>query len=81
MRVTLLLFAHLAELAGARSMELELADGTTARDALDAFLQRVPEAEGYRGRIAFALDDAYCAAGTTLAPGSELAFIPPVSGG
>jgi MoaE-MoaD fusion protein len=82
MLVTVRLFAMLRERAGADSVELELADGATATDAIDAvadrhglgdLLQRLP--------IAVAVNREYAPGEQALDDGDEVALIPPVSGG
>ena len=82
MLVTVRLFATLREQAGRESIELELPDGATVAQALDALgdggalgelLERLP--------VVMAVNRAYAAGGTVLAEGDELALIPPVSGG
>src|ERR687898_3307090 len=82
MLVTVRLFAILRERAGADSVELELADGATATDAIDAvadrhglgeLLQRLP--------IAVAVNREYAEREQALDDGDEVALIPPVSGG
>jgi MoaE-MoaD fusion protein len=80
--VTVRLFAMLRERAGRDAFELELADGATVADALEALrdrdglgdmLERMP--------VRAAVNREYAANETPLAPGDELALIPPVSGG
>src|SRR5918994_3077279 len=82
MQVKVRLFAILRERAGADSVELELADGATATDAIDAvadrhglgeLLQRLP--------IAVAVNREYAEREQALDDGDEVALIPPVSGG
>lgn len=75
MRVTVRLFAVLRERAGSDRVELELADGATVRDAIAA----LPVADGVP--VVMAVNRAVAGADVVLAPGDELALIPPVSGG
>jgi MoaE-MoaD fusion protein len=75
MRVTVRLFAVLRERAGSESVELELADGATVRDAIAA----VPAADGVP--VVMAVNREVAGDEVVLAPGDELALIPPVSGG
>jgi molybdopterin converting factor subunit 1 len=70
------LFAMLRERAGAGELALELPEGARVRDALD----RVGElADGLP--LVMAVNREYAAEDQVLAPGDELALIPPVSGG
>jgi molybdenum cofactor biosynthesis protein MoaC/molybdopterin converting factor subunit 1 len=82
MKVTVLLFATLRQRAGAQSVDLDLADGATAADALaalgsDAALGELVE----RLPVRVAVNREYVPDNTVLSPGDELAVIPPVSGG
>jgi molybdopterin converting factor subunit 1 len=81
MRLTVRLFAMLREQAGADSVEIELSDGATGADALEALrtepgldvLDRLP--------VRLAVNREYADLERELSPGDELAVIPPVSGG
>src|SRR5919201_1446015 len=81
MKVQVRLFAQLRERAGER-VEVDLADGATVADALAALggegalgelLARMP--------ITVAVNREYADRSQPLAPGDEVALIPPVSGG
>ncbi len=76
MRVTVRLFAQLRERAGRSELELELPDGARVRDALAAVGDL---AAGLP--VVMAVNREYADEGAALAPGDELALIPPVSGG
>jgi MoaE-MoaD fusion protein len=75
MKVKVRLFAVLRERAGSDTVELELADGATVRDAISA----MPVAEGVP--VVMAVNREVAAGDVVLEPGDELALIPPVSGG
>ncbi len=81
MRCTVLMFAQLADAVGARSLEVELADGATVADALDVLAARHDAVRELRGRIATAVGEAYVPESAPLRDGCTLALIPPVSGG
>jgi MoaE-MoaD fusion protein len=82
MRVQVRLFAMLRERAGRDSLELELADGSTAGDALVATGERAGLADLLeRMPIAVAVNREYVRGDAALADGDEVALIPPVSGG
>lgn len=70
------LFAGIRERAGTGSVELELADGATVADVWPA-LGLGDEPPG----LLFARNRAYVEPSEALAPGDEVAVIPPVSGG
>jgi MoaE-MoaD fusion protein len=70
------LFAALRERAGRDAIDLELPDGALVSDALaavDDLARDLP--------LVLAVNREYAAPGDRLAPGDELALIPPVSGG
>jgi molybdopterin converting factor subunit 1 len=80
--VTVLLFAMLRERAGRGAFELELADGATVADALEALRDRDGLGEMLeRMPVMAAVNREYAASETPLTAGDELALIPPVSGG
>lgn len=76
MVVRIRLFAMLRERAGTRELEIELPDGARVRDALAA----LEELAGGLPLV-MAVNREYADADAPLAPGDELALIPPVSGG
>ena len=82
MTVTVRLFAMLRERAGDDSFELELADGATVADAVEALGNRDGLGDMLRQMpVRAAVNREYVSTDTPLAAGDELALIPPVSGG
>ena len=78
MRVTVLYFAAARERAGLSREELELPDGSTAAQALEALVRLRPGLAGIADKLRLAVDQDFDG---KLRDGSELALIPPVSGG
>jgi MoaE-MoaD fusion protein len=76
MQIRVRLFAGLRERAGADEVELELPSGATVGDAL---LKLSAISAGTS--VVMAVNREYADADAPLAPGDELALIPPVSGG
>ena len=76
MEVNVRLFAMLRERAGAGAVKLELSEGASVRDALDSLGDL---AAGMP--LVMAVNREYAPEDRVLAPGDELALIPPVSGG
>lgn len=76
------LFAILRERAGRDAVEVELPEGATVADALAA-LGRQPALAGPLAQtpVRMAVNREYATEGTAIAPGDELALIPPISGG
>lgn len=82
MRLSVRLFAILRERAGADAVEVLLAEDATAADALAALRAEPRLAEVLERMPArLAVNREYAQADTPLAPGDELAAIPPISGG
>ena len=82
MTVTVHLFAILRERAGSDRIELQLPDGATVADALQA-LGKIPSLAGLLERIPvqMAVNRGYASPATALSANDELALIPPLSGG
>jgi molybdopterin synthase catalytic subunit len=82
MTVHVRLFAVLRERAGSDSVEIELEEGATVAEALEE-LARVDSLGDALARmpVRMAVNRGYVDPGTALAPGDELALIPPISGG
>lgn len=78
-KVTVRLFARLAQVVGARSVEVEIGEGLTAGDVFALVAREHPGIAGMR--VAFAVNAEYAEAGQALREGDEVALIPPVSGG
>src|SRR6478672_5460611 len=76
MKVAVRLFAGLRELAGTRSTDIELPEGSTAADVWPA-LELGTEPPG----LLLAVNKDYAPRDTVLRAGDEVALIPPVSGG
>ena len=81
MRVTVLYFAAARERAGIPRETLELRDGATAADARDAACAAHPALRAIAERLRLAVDQEFAPEDRPLRDGSEVAFIPPVSGG
>jgi molybdopterin synthase catalytic subunit/molybdopterin converting factor small subunit len=76
MVVRVRLFAMLRERAGRGEVELELPDGACVRDALSALADVTAGVP-----VVMAVNREYADEESGLAPGDELALVPPVSGG
>lgn len=81
MKATVRLFARLSELAGARRLEVEVGEGLAARDVYAALCRHYPSMSGLADSLMYALNGQYVSPDHPVAPGDELALIPPVSGG
>ena len=81
MRITVLLFARLRDIAGTATLERNLPDGTTAPSLWKTLVQDFPEFDSYSQAISTAVNEEYAHMDLELSDGDEVAFLPPVSGG
>lgn len=78
--VKVLFFGAAADRAGTREDELQT--GETNLDELWAMIAgRYPELSPMRKNLAFAVNEEYARGDDRVAPGDEVAVLPPVSGG
>lgn len=81
MKVRILFFASLRDRAGTAQETLDLPDGADVAAAWKAAVARHPALGEVRTRPAAACDMAYAGWDRSLEGVSEVAFLPPVSGG
>ncbi|HEY0139264.1 MAG TPA: molybdopterin converting factor subunit 1 [Thermoanaerobaculia bacterium] len=81
MKVRLLYFAVLRDIAGVDQTELDLVEGTTANDVWQTLRTRYPQLTDYKLPPMTAINEDYATPEAVLHDGDELAFIPPVAGG
>lgn len=81
MRVRVLFFGVLKELAGKPADEVELRDGAPVRELLQHYESRIPQLKTSLSSIALAVNQHYSSPDTTLHANDEVALLPPVSGG
>ncbi|MGI8730875.1 MAG: molybdenum cofactor biosynthesis protein [Solirubrobacteraceae bacterium] len=81
MDVTVRLFASLREHAGAATLKLDLAEGATVADAVAALRGGALAGLPQNAPFVTAVAREYVTPDHALAPGDELALVPPVSGG
>lgn len=81
MRVQARFFAAYRELTGASHTEVDLPQGATVADLIDALRARGPSFSALPPKPAVAVNLEYAPADTGLRDGDEVAFIPPVAGG
>lgn len=81
MRVRLLFFGILKDLASISSDTLDLPEGATVREAISKCEAKAPRIKGLLASSAIAVNKAYASAETELKENDEIALLPPVSGG
>jgi len=81
MRVRVLFFGVLKDLAGKASETIELSDGMSVRAMVAHCSSAKPELQKHFQSLAVAVNQQYASPDTTLNDGDEVALLPPVSGG
>ena len=81
MKIKVRLFAVARELAGHDHVELELPDGATIGQLRTQLAAEVPQLSPLIRQMMFAIDTQYADDPTVVPPDSDVACIPPVSGG
>ena len=81
MRVIVKLFAGVRELAGRERIEIELAEGANVAALRAAMGAEYPPVSPLLPYTLFAIGARYATDETAVAEGSEVACVPPVSGG
>jgi molybdopterin converting factor subunit 1 len=81
MKVRLLFFAILRDIAGRDQAEVELTDGATARDVWQRLRGEHAALRDVADPPLAAINESYAEPDAPLHEGDELAFIPPVAGG
>jgi molybdopterin converting factor subunit 1 len=81
MRVRVLFFGRLKEIAGCAEDTVELSEGARVEDVFARYGNQFPELSQFRPSVAAAINQQYAEWNAALAAGDEVAFLPPVSGG
>lgn len=81
MRVTVLYFGRLRELAGGREWACDVPDGATVADVWRAGASRQPAVAALASSVSCAVNDEFSTMSAPVHDGDEVAFLPPVSGG
>jgi molybdopterin converting factor subunit 1 len=79
--VTVLLFGRVREIVGAPEVRMPAAPGETAATLVESLVARHPALAEWKPFIRVAVNREYAPAERAVAPGDEIALIPPVSGG
>ncbi len=80
-RVKVLFFGRLKDLAGHAEDSIECADGATIEELFALYTARNSELAKFRSSLVASRNEEFAAWDTTLHSGDEIAFLPPVSGG
>ncbi|MEZ5332256.1 MAG: molybdenum cofactor biosynthesis protein MoaE [Thermoanaerobaculia bacterium] len=81
MKISIVAFASARDAIGAARTEVELAEAATVETLAEELGRRYPDLRPLWPRLALAVDGILARPGTALHDGSEVALLPPVSGG
>lgn len=81
MKLRIVAFATASDVLGSSPVEIELPDGSSLADLEANLLSRYPALEPLWPRLAVAVDGELARSGAEILDGSEIALLPPVSGG
>lgn len=81
MKIQVKLFAAARQLAGSDVTELELPDHATVGDVRSALIAQMPELTGLLQSCLFSVDAEFAGDQVAISAESDIACIPPVSGG
>lgn len=81
MKVTVLYFGQLRELAGKREAQVEVPEASTVRDLFEQCSREFPALKDFKDVIAIGVNRDFAERDRVLSPGDEVAMMPPVSGG
>ena len=82
MDIDVIFYGGLKERVGRRETHLSFdSDSVTVAEVARRLVDDFPELDGKLDRIAFAVDDAIARRSDPVGDGSEIALLPPVSGG
>jgi len=81
MKISVLFFGVLKDLAGRPGEIFDLPEGARVRDLLVHFAHRAPRLEAMLPSLAISVNREYAEMGRVLREGDEVALLPPVSGG
>src|SRR5271170_5899412 len=81
MRVRVLFFGQLKDIAGVSQEDAELSEGARVEDLYERYARRFPRLAEFRPSVAASVNQEYAEWRAALAAGDEVAFLPPVSGG
>lgn len=80
-RVKVLFFGRVRELAGITEEVLEIPEGATLADVFERYAARFPQLAGFRTSLVASRNQEFASWDTRLSAEDDIAFLPPVSGG
>src|ERR1039457_2562275 len=81
MHVRVLFFGRLKDIVGKSEEDADLSDGARVEDLFARYGRSFPELAKFRPSVVASVNQEFAEWRAALAPGDEVAFLPPVSGG
>ncbi len=81
MKIHVQFYAQLRDLIGVRELEIDLSEGATVGDLLEAMYARQPAVRSHDKSILIGAGVEFVDRSYRLKPGEEIAIMPPVQGG
>ncbi len=81
MSIRILFFASMADVSGAREVNISAAEFADVGSVFNKFAKDFPALERYRASVLFAVNSEFARPESPVHDGDEIAFFPPVSGG
>ncbi len=81
MKLRVLFFSHLQDIAGASPLEVEVEPGASVADLLEQLYQRTPALRAWDSNILVGAGVEFVDRAHILQPDEEIAIMPPVQGG
>lgn len=81
MRITIKVFGRYKEITGNVVIALDITDGNTLRDVIEAFVKQYPAAEKDKGRMMITKNKMFASFDTPFNSGDEITLSPPVVSG
>ena len=81
MRVRVLFFGRLKDIVGKAEEQADVSDGARVEDLFERYGRNFPELAKFRPAVVASVNQEFAEWRVQLAPGDEVAFLPPVSGG
>jgi len=81
MQIRVLFFGRLKDIVGTSEDQAEVSEGERVEDLFARYGRKFPELAGFRASVVASVNQEFAEWRASLAPGDEVAFLPPVSGG
>jgi len=81
LKINVLLFASLKDIAGKGQLEIEVEENCSIEDLSSKLYELYPKVESFESSVRIALNQEFVEGDIELRDGDEVAYLPPVSGG